>query len=242
MTPYELLYRCLLPLDHPLYQQVHTALRSVVNERHRRTRVLDVGGRTSNYTIGVDADIYVTELPRASPTQHSLELGATSSLVNRVRGRRSNISGYIFDDLTRTTLPPGSFDIAAAIEVIEHVEQDALFVKNLRSILTDDGIAILSTPNGDFVPNTNPDHVRHYTKYELEYLLKKYFAKVDIGYAVVCDKYFEMGMNKWSIRHPARTFMSFIGNFANSRKHPYESARNQSKGTLHLLAIAHCKN
>jgi SAM-dependent methyltransferase len=188
MTPYELLYRSLLPLEHPLYQQIHAALRSVVNARNGRTRVLDVGGRTSSYTIGVDADIYVTELPRESPTQQSLKLGANSSLINRIRRRRSNIREYILDDLTKTTLEPRSFDIATAIEVIEHVEQDDKFVKNLRSVLKDDGIAILSTPNGDFVQNTNPDHVRHYSKDELESLLKKYFVKVDIGYSVVYDK------------------------------------------------------
>jgi SAM-dependent methyltransferase len=242
MTPYELLYRSLLPLEHPLYQQIHAALRSVVNARNGRTRVLDVGGRTSSYTIGVDADIYVTELPRESPTQQSLKLGANSSLINRIRRRRSNIREYILDDLTKTTLEPRSFDIATAIEVIEHVEQDDKFVKNLRSVLKDDGIAILSTPNGDFVQNTNPDHVRHYSKDELESLLKKYFVKVDIGYSVVYDKYFVMGMNKWSLRHPGRTLKSFCGNYVNARMHPYSSVRDQSNGTLHLFAIAYCQN
>jgi SAM-dependent methyltransferase len=241
MTPYEWLFRCLLQLEHPLYQQVHAALRAAVNQRDGHARVLDVGGRTSNYTIGVDADIYITELPRESPIQKSLNLGANSPLIDRVRRRRSNIKEYIFDDMTKTTLSQKTFDIATAIEVIEHVDQDDLFVNNLRSVLRDDGIAILSTPNGDFVPNTNPDHIRHYTKDGLEVLLRKYFAQVDIGYAVVYDKYFEMGMNKWSLRHPARTFTSFVGNLINSRTHPYNAVRDQSIGTLHLFVVAYCK-
>lgn len=41
----------------------------------------------------------------------------------------------------------GTYRLITAIEVIEHLENIGSFLKNLRALLTDDGIIILTTPN-----------------------------------------------------------------------------------------------
>jgi SAM-dependent methyltransferase len=240
MTGFELLYRCLLPFEHPLHRMVNAVVREKARCLPSRPRLLDVGGRSSNYTVGIAADVVVTELPRTSAVQHQLALGATDELVQRIRKRRSNIVDYVFDDLTSTSLDRSSFELAVAVEVIEHVEDDESFVANLRSVLKKGGCAVLTTPNGDFVHNNNPDHVRHYKKEELSELLRRHFSQVDVSYAVMQDDNLRRGMQRWSVRRPFRTLGSFYGNWRNSRTHRLQDIGGTSEGTLHLLAVVTC--
>jgi SAM-dependent methyltransferase len=240
MTGFELLYRCLLPFEHPLYRMVNAVLREKARCFPFRPRLLDVGGRSSNYTVGIAADVVVTELPRTSAVQQKLALGATDELIRKIRSRRSNIVDYTFDDLTRTSLDRSSFDLAAAVEVIEHVEDDDIFVANLRSVLKDGGCAVLTTPNGDVVRNNNPDHVRHYKKEEMSELLRRHFRQVDVSYAVMQDEDLRRGMHRWSVRQPVRTLGSFYGNWRNARTHRPQDIAGTSEGTLHLFAVVTC--
>jgi SAM-dependent methyltransferase len=240
MTGFELLYRSLLPFEHPLYRMVNAVLREKARRLPLRPRLLDVGGRSSNYTVGIAADVVVTELPRISILQQQLELGATDELIQRIRKRRSNIVDYVFDDLTTTSLDRFSFELAVAVEVIEHVEDDESFVANLRSVLKNGGCAVLTTPNGDFVHNNNPDHVRHYRKQELSELLQRHFGQVDVSYAVMQDDDLRRGMQRWTVTRPLRTLGSFYGNWRNARTHRPQDIAGISEGTLHLFAVVTC--
>ena len=47
---------------------------------------------------------------------------------------------------------PGSFDVATAVEVIEHVESPISFLRNIGRLLSANGVAIITTPNVDSVP------------------------------------------------------------------------------------------
>lgn len=50
------------------------------------------------------------------------------------------------------SLGPKTFEVVTAIEVIEHVESPIGFLRNVRKLLSPDGIAILTTPNVDCLP------------------------------------------------------------------------------------------
>ena len=96
--------------------------------------------------------------------------------------------------MVKTNLKENSYDIIMSIEVLEHVLEDEKFIINVKKLLKKDGCFVMSTPNGDFKKNTNPDHVRHYTKKQLESLLQKHFNNVDVYYAIKDSKWRKIGI------------------------------------------------
>ncbi|MEM7474501.1 MAG: methyltransferase domain-containing protein [Planctomycetota bacterium] len=77
-------------------------------------------------------------------------------------------------DALRAELPAEYFDVIVSFETVEHIEQDANFLKAVRNALSPDGRFICSTPNEEkmpFAPKDFPYHIRHYTPTELEQLL-----------------------------------------------------------------------
>jgi SAM-dependent methyltransferase len=179
MTGFETLYALLRPFEHPLHQRVYRALRSL-----RPSRMLDVGGRRSNYTIGLPAEVWISDVPREREIQKQLDLGATDAIRESILAKRSNVTRYVYDDMTRTTLPEGAFDVVNATEVLEHVEEDDKFVANVARVLKPGGHFVMTTPNGDWKPEPYPDHKRHYRAADLEALLRRYFREVRVEYRV----------------------------------------------------------
>ena len=53
----------------------------------------------------------------------------------------------LLDDITKTALPPESFDLVLCTEVIEHIGDAEAALRNMRRILKKDGILVLSTPH-----------------------------------------------------------------------------------------------
>ena len=96
----------------------------------------------------------------------------------------------------------------------------------------------MTTPNGDFVKNTNPDHKRHYKREELYSLLSRHFPDVEVEYAIQGGVFRTLGLKGWSVRRPIRTIKSMVGNFINTIQSRRETVKHQAKGTHHLIAMA----
>ncbi len=175
MRPFEIAYLCLEPFMPALHRRVRSELLALVRGSTRTPEVLDVGGRKSHYTIGVPARVTVSDLPRQSSLQHQLNLGITGEIAEQTLKRRSNVRRVVLDDMTCSALPSDSFDLVVAVEVLEHVEQDREFLRHVQRVLRPDGRFLMTTPNGDFLRNTNPDHKRHHRKAELSELLQAFF-------------------------------------------------------------------
>lgn len=99
----------------------------------------------------------------------------------------------------------------------------------------------MTTPNGDFVENKNPDHKRHYKQKGLENLLRKHFDEVTVEYAIAGGRYRSLGLRSWSLNHPIRTASSMLGNLVNSIQSANPQIKNMEKGTHHLIATARKK-
>lgn len=238
MKPFELTYLGAQPFYSSLHRQVRKRLRRICRSHPNQAEILDVGGRKSHYTIGLPARITITELPRETELQETLHLGINDEIIAQIKRRRSNVQQVIFDDMTSSALPDDSFDVIVAIEVLEHVEEDALFIEQVHRVLKPGGVFLMTTPNGDFVRNTNPDHKRHYRRQQLLALLTATFAKADVQYAVAGGAWYQHGLKSWSPRRPARTLLSMTGNFINGFTSNRPSLARQAHGTQHLLAVA----
>jgi SAM-dependent methyltransferase len=140
--------------------------------------------------------------------------------------------------MTCSSLPSNSFDSVVAVEVLEHVEEDALFVREVHRVLKPGGVFLMTTPNGDFVTVPHRDHKRHYRREQLDALLSSVFEEVEVEYAIQDGKFRKFGLKSWSVRRPVRTGLSMIGNFVNSIQSSREVLKHQPLGTRHLIATA----
>lgn len=75
-------------------------------------------------------------------------------------------------------LPDNEFDYVVTFQVIEHIENDDLFVKEACRVLKPGGTLLLTTVNRLFSLTRNPWHVREYTADELKNLLRRHFPTV----------------------------------------------------------------
>ncbi|HTD53281.1 MAG TPA: methyltransferase domain-containing protein [Thermoanaerobaculia bacterium] len=237
LKKFERLYLVAEPFLPPLHKIVRRYLLELAAEHSARPAILDVGGRKSHCTIGVDADITISDLPRETALENSLNLGINEHIRESILTRRSNVRNILYDDMTRSLLPTETFDAVVAVEVLEHVEDDESFVREVHRVLKPGGTFLMTTPNGDFVRNTNPDHKRHYTGSHLRARLGTSFAQFDVAYAIRAGRWRDFGLRSWSGGHPLRTALSMAGNVVNG----WQSARvgrGESIGTRHLIAVA----
>ena len=238
MTLFETEYAALKFFLPPLHGMVRDRLIDKIHGHPETLEILDVGGRRSPYTIGVRARVTVTDLPRTTDIQKNLHLGMTEGLASKLKSQRSNIAQVLFDDMTQSKLPSSHFDGVVAVEVLEHVEEDGKFVREVARVLKPGGFFLMTTPNGDFVLNKNPDHKRHYRKKQLEKLLLQHFAQAQVIYAIQSGIFRTWGLKSWALGRPFQTALSMAGNAANWLQSQNENLKGQSQGTCHLIALA----
>lgn len=80
-----------------------------------------------------------------------------------------------FSDIADNT-----YDTIVSFQVIEHIQNDKLYLQEIQRVLKPGGQAILSTPNIKMTLTRNPWHEREYTADELKSLAQKYFSDVDM--------------------------------------------------------------
>ncbi|MCG3161349.1 MAG: Ubiquinone biosynthesis O-methyltransferase [Acidobacteria bacterium] len=238
MKPFEFAYVCLEPFLPPLYGKVRRSLIEFSRARAHKAEILDAGGRKSHYTIAAPGNVTIIDLPRESEIQHQLNLGIPADRKNEIQRRRSNIREIVLGDMTRAPFPDASFDVVVSVEVLEHVEEDDRFVYHAHRVLKPGGVFLMTTPNGDYCRNTNPDHKRHYTREQLRRLLARHFDSVEVDYAIRGGKFHGLGLKSWSLRKPRQTLLSMAGNLINSIQSAPAAVKDQAVGTYHLIGVA----
>lgn len=92
-----------------------------------------------------------------------------------------------------TNIADNSFDFVVTFQVIEHIQNDNLYVQEIARVLKPGGKLIVTTPNRHTSLSRNPWHIREYKPNELLTLLKKNFKAVNTqgvyGNRTVMDYY-----------------------------------------------------
>lgn len=74
-----------------------------------------------------------------------------------------------------------SIDFVVTFQVIEHIQDDHYFLKEIFRVLKPGGKLLLTTPNKLMSLSRNPWHIREYTPFEMKDILSKYFAKTQVN-------------------------------------------------------------
>jgi len=113
-------------------------------------------------------------------------------------------------EFRQTVVPPlpfgdETFDCAISFQVIEHIDKDAEFVREIHRVLRPGGRFIVTTPNAPMSLTRNPWHVREYTAGELQKLLGEVFPEVEmLGIAGNEKAMAYYAANRRSVEHIAR--------------------------------------
>jgi 2-polyprenyl-3-methyl-5-hydroxy-6-metoxy-1,4-benzoquinol methylase len=75
-------------------------------------------------------------------------------------------------------LEDNAYDGIVSFQVIEHIQDDSLFLKEIHRVLRPGGTALLTTPNRKMSLSRNPWHIREYLAQELSALASKFFKEV----------------------------------------------------------------
>tara|TARA_Y100001970_G_scaffold292598_1_gene434594 strand:+ start:1780 stop:2517 length:738 start_codon:yes stop_codon:yes gene_type:complete len=75
-----------------------------------------------------------------------------------------------------------TFDVICSFETIEHIKDPNLFLQEIKRLLKDDGIFVVSTPIASDTTNNpaNPFHFQEWSPNDFRNLLSKYFDHVEL--------------------------------------------------------------
>jgi 2-polyprenyl-3-methyl-5-hydroxy-6-metoxy-1,4-benzoquinol methylase len=77
-------------------------------------------------------------------------------------------------------LADNTYDFVVSFQVIEHIQDDGLYLKEIHRVLKPGGRALITTPNRSMSLTRNPWHIREYLPKELSALASKTFRKVEV--------------------------------------------------------------
>jgi SAM-dependent methyltransferase len=122
----------------------------------RKASILNVGaatGRSSEW-LGRHGDVC------------SLEYDQACCEATRARTGLSIVQGSVLD----LPWPSETFDLVCAFDVIEHVEDDALAVRELLRVLRPGGAVVVTVPAFELLWSEHDDINRHFRRYSLRQL------------------------------------------------------------------------
>jgi len=152
---------------------------------------------------------------------------------------RKQHPGFVFEQALLPPMPGlknNTFDWVVSFQVIEHIQDDLLYLQEIYRVLKPGGCALISTPNIRFSLSRNPWHIREYTPDQLRDLCLRVFDKVEakgIGGNEKVWKYHEA--NRISVEKITRwDFLNLQYRLpAGLLKIPYEILNRFNRNKLH---------
>ena len=183
----------------PHYEHLHRY--AFASQFVKGKRVLDLAcgegygtymlAREAEYVAGVEIDEPTVQHARSRYTKDNLEFIEGSILAVPIEGERK-------------------FDVVVCFEAIEHIAEHDKLLSEVKRLVKDDGLFIVSTPNKAAYTDARDHHSRFHVKEldfdELKSLLRRYFVHMRIfGQRVYT------GSNMWSVdQQKSRGYMEEV--------------------------------
>jgi len=138
---------------HWWYRGRRTVLENVIAELRlpARARILDAGAGSGRNMV---------ELMRHG-TVTAIELSPTSVCLARAREVGEVVEGSVLD----MPFESGSFDLAASLDVIEHLEDDLGALRELRRVVTPGGCLLVTVPAYQWLWSGHDEVNHHHRRY-----------------------------------------------------------------------------
>ncbi|MEO5947350.1 MAG: class I SAM-dependent methyltransferase [Chitinophagaceae bacterium] len=112
--------------------------------------------------------------------KHVLGIDIDASTIRQAQNKyTANNIEFRVGSILNIPSEDNSFDVITCFETLEHVEKHEMLIKELKRVLTPEGLLIISTPekgnNSKSYISKNPYHKKELNKIELNNLLSYYF-------------------------------------------------------------------
>lgn len=168
--------RCVLGKSGKFLEKTHLARYEFALQYVHAKKVLDVG-----CGAGYGADLI------ASKASEVIGMDICEEAIDYAKQqyKRENVKFCVGDATHLNFLKDKEFDVVVSFEVIEHITAYFQYLKEIRRVLKDNGILIISTPNkkyhsSGFEKPLNPFHITEFGLDDFENLLKKHFGNVKL--------------------------------------------------------------
>lgn len=182
----------LIPSDNPIHQRLYKAY--VIAMEYIHGQVLEVGcGEGRGVAVLMEKAQHFTAIDKITEAIEALRKKFPNGTF--ISGNLPPLSG----------LNDNSYDSIVSFQVIEHIKDDHLFLKEIHRILKPGGVALITTPNRKMSLTRNPWHIREYLPGELTKIARLFFNDVVMkgitGNEKIMNYYQE---NKQSVQRLAR--------------------------------------
>lgn len=119
--------------------------------------------------------------------------------------KKRGLPNVTVDDLAKLSFPNEQFDVVIALDVLEHIENDAQAVIEIKRVLKPGGTVIIFVPAFMSLWGEADEMGRHFRRYQKPELLKRLG---DGGFTVVRSSYFNtiLFLPIFLVRYISRTF------------------------------------
>ena len=155
----------------------------LASRHHVMSQVAQYTSETSSVIldIGYSSGFLLADLGASFPQAYVMDADVILSPLLNLAETISEIPLLHFD-LMRCPLPDNSVDVAILLNILEHIEDDALAVRQLFCMLKPGGIAIIKVPAGLELFDIYDELLMHYRRYKLPGLRHLF---LDAGFSTV---------------------------------------------------------
>lgn len=153
--------------DNPIHQRLYKAY--VVAKDYVKGDVLEVGCGE-----GRGVDILIRQ------SQSFTAVDKIESVIKSLAAKFPQGTFLSMNIPPLGSLKEDTYDFVVSFQVIEHIQNDELFLREIHRVLKPGGMALLTTPNRKMSLTRNPWHIREYLPVELKNLAGEIFSHVEM--------------------------------------------------------------